>query len=80
MTDRRVDGSAGDVDYGTIGVGYATYRRPDPRIDAAINAALDGARTADLDSGVWDARYGHLRALPRFDGSLRLVVSRPTRN
>ncbi len=45
MTDRHVDGSAGDVDYGTIGVGYATYRRPDPRIAAAINAALDGART-----------------------------------
>jgi SAM-dependent methyltransferase len=31
----------------------------------------------DLDSGAWDARYGSLRTQPAFDGSLRLVVSRP---
>lgn len=28
----------------------------------------------DLASGAWDARYGHLRTLPAFDGSLRLIV------
>lgn len=45
MTNRHVDGSAGDADYGTIGAGYTTYRRPDPRIAGAINAALSDART-----------------------------------
>jgi SAM-dependent methyltransferase len=30
----------------------------------------------DLQSGVWDAKYGHLRQQPFFDGSLRLVVGR----
>lgn len=43
MTDRQSDGSAGDANYGTIGAGYAAYRRPDPRIVAAINAAFGGA-------------------------------------
>ena len=28
----------------------------------------------DLHSGAWDAMYGHLRAQPELDGSLRLVV------
>ncbi len=37
---------------------------------------VDDLRTA-LDSGTWDARHGALRMLPQFDGSLRLVVSRP---
>ena len=30
---------------------------------------------ADLKSGAWDARRGHLRTQPEFDGSLRLVVA-----
>jgi hypothetical protein len=30
----------------------------------------------DLASGAWDARHGHLRTQPSFDGSLRLVVGR----
>jgi hypothetical protein len=42
---RRADGSAGDAYYGTIGSGYADYRRPDPRIMARIHAALGSART-----------------------------------
>lgn len=42
---RRGDGSAGDADYGRIGVGYADYRRPDPRIEAAIRQELGPART-----------------------------------
>jgi hypothetical protein len=33
---------------------------------------------ADLDSGAWDARFGHLRTQPTFDGSLRLIVARPS--
>ena len=45
MSPRRADGSAGDADYGAIGGGYAGYRRPDPRVEDALLAALDGART-----------------------------------
>ncbi|MEU7168948.1 class I SAM-dependent methyltransferase [Streptomyces morookaense] len=45
MAERGTDGSAGDADYGTIGVGYADYRRPDPRIAAAIARALGESRT-----------------------------------
>jgi len=32
----------------------------------------------DLASGAWDARFGHLRTQPSYDGSLRLLVARPT--
>ncbi|WEG10557.1 class I SAM-dependent methyltransferase [Microbacterium horticulturae] len=39
------DGSAGDADYGVIGDGYTRYRRPDPRIYAAIREALGDSRT-----------------------------------
>jgi len=35
----------GDVDYDSTGHGYASVRRPDPRIAAAIDAALGDART-----------------------------------
>ncbi|MFD5321600.1 class I SAM-dependent methyltransferase [Streptomyces sp. NPDC127098] len=45
MTEQTGDGSAGDADYGTIGTGYAGYRRPDPRIAAAIERALGDAVT-----------------------------------
>ena len=31
----------------------------------------------DLASGVWDRRYGHLRAQAFFDGPLRLIVGDP---
>ncbi|MEV4627307.1 class I SAM-dependent methyltransferase [Micromonospora sp. NPDC049523] len=36
---------AGDFDYETHGHGYATVRRPDPRIAARVHAALGDART-----------------------------------
>ncbi|MEC4017051.1 hypothetical protein [Streptomyces sp. H27-D2] len=45
MNIQRVDGSAGDADYGTIGGGYAGYRQPDRRIADAITKALGDART-----------------------------------
>lgn len=45
MTHRTTDGSAGDADYGHIGRDYASYRRPEPRILAAILAAFGDART-----------------------------------
>ncbi len=32
---------------------------------------------ADLASGLWDRKYGHLRSQPFFDGPLRLIVGKP---
>ncbi|MFC5827345.1 methyltransferase domain-containing protein [Nonomuraea insulae] len=69
----------------------AYYARPerflDPRVrasqsawgfvdDAAQARAVDRLRR-DLDSGVWDDRFGHLREQPEFLGSLRLIVGHP---
>jgi hypothetical protein len=34
--------------------------------------------TRDLESREWDRKYGYLRTQPTFDGSLRLVISRPS--
>lgn len=38
------DGSAGDADYGSIGLTYSRFRREDPNIAAAIFAAPGDAR------------------------------------
>lgn len=38
-------GPAGDFDYDRLGHGYATVRRPDPRIAALVHAAFGDART-----------------------------------
>jgi SAM-dependent methyltransferase len=45
MTQRHDDGSAGDADYGTIGVDYSRYRRPDPAIAEAIMKLIGDAET-----------------------------------
>lgn len=39
------DGSAGDADYGAIGRGYASIRRPDPRIERHVLDALGDSRS-----------------------------------
>jgi len=57
MTIQRTpDGSAGDADYGSIGTDYARYRRPDPRIAAAIHAALGDAESV-LNIGAGAGSY-----------------------
>lgn len=53
---RHSDGSAGDADYGRIGVGYARIRQPDPRIAARILAALGDAKTV-LNVGAGAGSY-----------------------
>jgi hypothetical protein len=58
--------------YNRMGVNYSDFRRPDPRIEAAIWGALERLRS-DLESGLWDEKYGHLRVLPEMDIGLRLV-------
>jgi SAM-dependent methyltransferase len=68
----------------------AFYGRPEAFLDPAVRAgqslwgfvdpgAADralGMLAADLASGAWDARYGHLREQPSYDGSLVLVTAR----
>ena len=56
MVKRMGDGIAGDADYATIATAYAGYRRPDPRIAAAVSAALGGARTV-LNVGAGTGSY-----------------------
>jgi SAM-dependent methyltransferase len=53
---RSIDGSAGDADYGTIGTGYARFRRPEPEFEAAIARALGDARTV-LNVGAGAGSY-----------------------
>jgi SAM-dependent methyltransferase len=43
---------------------------------AGAEARFVAKLAADLASGAWDARYGHLRTAPFFDGSLRLLIGR----
>lgn len=52
MADER----AGDVDYATTSVDYATLRRPDPRIGALIHQQLGAARTV-LNIGAGTGSY-----------------------
>ena len=73
----------------TDGFGEAFFGRPERMLDPAVRHAqsawgfVDGtvearfvARlAADLDSGAWDERHGHLRELPAYPGSLRIIVA-----
>jgi SAM-dependent methyltransferase len=67
----------------------AFWRRPEAYLDPAVRGAISGfaqlgeeavapglARLdADLRSGCWDARFGHLRRLDSLDLGYRLVVA-----
>ncbi|HWW67154.1 MAG TPA: hypothetical protein VNY83_04155, partial [Solirubrobacterales bacterium] len=68
---------------------FALWDRPEMHLDpevrrgstvwhvmdaAEVERGLDALR-ADLESGAWDGRYGHLRAEPELDVGLRLVVA-----
>lgn len=46
-------------------------RQPTAVVDRVVSAVA-----ADLASGAWDRRWGHLRGLDRHDAGLRLVVAR----
>ena len=75
----------------TDGMKETFYARPERLLDPAVRRAQSSwgfvgpeveprfARTlgADLASGRWDERYGHLRTQPAFDGSLRVIVGWP---
>jgi SAM-dependent methyltransferase len=72
----------------TDGFEEAYYGRPEMLLDPGARRAIStwsflsreaNTRfmrhlTADLESGAWDRRYGHLRAQPAFNGALRLIT------
>ena len=67
------------------GVAAAFYARPERYLDPVVRAGMSSfahladdalARlAADLESGAWDQRYGHLREQPELDAGYRLVVA-----
>jgi SAM-dependent methyltransferase len=73
------------------GFGEAYYGRPERLLEDGARLAnsawsfVDGATAdgyvahlrRDLGDGTWDARCGHLRRQPEFDGSLRMILSEP---
>jgi SAM-dependent methyltransferase len=73
----------------TDGFWCALWDRPELHLDPEVRRASSGwhrigaaererglaALQADLEGGVWDERYGHLRTAPELDVGLRLVIS-----
>ena len=72
----------------TDGFNEAYYGRPERFLEPAVRKSqsawgfvtpdveerIVAKLAADLASGGWDARYGHLRTQPWFEGALRLIV------
>ncbi len=52
--------------------GMSAVRKLDPSV---VEAGMEQLRT-DLDSGAWDAKWGHLRSLDELDLGYRLLVTR----
>ncbi|GAA1997265.1 methyltransferase domain-containing protein [Microbacterium ulmi] len=75
----------------TDGFGEAYYGRPEALLDPGARLANSAwsfvgeevedrftrELADDLANGMWDARWGHLRTSPEFDGSLRVVIGHP---
>ena len=75
----------------TDGFTEAFYGRPEAFLDPDVRAGQSAWQFADADvlaaglerlaadlaSGAWDARWGHLRTQPEFSGAVRLVVGVP---
>jgi SAM-dependent methyltransferase len=77
MTGRYGDGSAGDANYGAIGKSYVNYRQPEPRIAAAIDAALGEALTV-LNVGAGAGSYEPVdRAVTAVEPSASMRAQRP---
>lgn len=65
------------IDYDTFGVGYAHHRRPDPRIAAAIHAALGDAGTV-VNVGAGTGSYEPLdRHIIAIEPSATMRAQRP---
>jgi SAM-dependent methyltransferase len=73
----------------TDGFGGAYWNRPEAHLDPAVMASMSwtaqlppaelqqglDALAADLASGAWDERHGHLRALDQLDLGYRVVIA-----
>ena len=71
------------------GFGEAFWARPEAYLNPEVRAGIAAFRLldqadlrrglgqldADLRSGAWDARYGHLRQLADYDCGLRLITA-----
>jgi len=71
------------------GFGVAFWARPEAYLDADVQAGMSwlallaeeelaegtARLRADLESGRWDRRHGHLRELEVFDGGYRLAIA-----
>jgi len=67
----------GSALYDQIGVGYARFRRPDPRIESAINAALGGAQTV-VNVGAGTGSYEpNDRKVVAVEPSAEMIRQRP---
>lgn len=67
-----------DAAYDSIGVGYATARRPDPRIAAQIHAGL-GPAASVLNVGAGTGNYEPAgRTVAAVDPSAEMLAQRPT--
>jgi SAM-dependent methyltransferase len=74
---RHLDGSAGDANYGAIGMSYSAYRQPDPRIFARIERALGLARSV-LNVGAGSGSYEpHDRNVTAIEPSASMRAQRP---
>jgi hypothetical protein len=78
VTARQSDGSAGDANYGVVGVGYSMYRQPDPSFAAYIEQALGPARTV-LNVGAGAGSYEPLsRDITAVEPSATMRAQRPS--
>lgn len=73
----------------TDGFADAFYGRPEAMLDAAVRNAQSAwsfvdaeaqsrfteRLRADLDSGAWDERHGHLRTQPELEASIRILIA-----
>ncbi|TCR91950.1 methyltransferase domain-containing protein [Rhizobium sp. BK376] len=78
MSSRHNDGSAGDANYGVIGVDYTKYRQPDPHIAEFIRAALGDAKRV-LNVGAGAGSYEPVdRDLTAVEPSASMRAQRPS--
>lgn len=61
------------LDAGARG-GTSGFARMEPEVVERVTKAV----RRDLESGAWDRRHGHLRALSAYDVGLRLIVNTPS--
>jgi SAM-dependent methyltransferase len=77
MPERDAEGRAVRADYDRIGVGYANYRQPDPRIAAVIDRAFGEAQTV-LNVGAGAGSYEPLdRQVTAVEPSATMRAQRP---